>query len=69
MQGPALLRLCQQECTFASIDQRALSEMPTRVAEWFEFITTPGGPGLHQSIMTDVLLYQLARKKQWPATL
>jgi hypothetical protein len=41
----------QQECTFASIDPRALSKMPTRVAERFEFVTTPGGPGLHQSMM------------------
>jgi hypothetical protein len=38
----------------------------TRVAERFEFITAPGGPGLHQS-MADGLLCQLAWKKQCSA--
>jgi hypothetical protein len=37
--------------TFASIDPRALSKLPTRVAERFEFITTAGGIGIHRSLM------------------
>jgi 3'-5' exonuclease len=37
--------------SFASIDPRALSKLPTRVAERFEFVTTPGGPGIHRSMM------------------
>jgi hypothetical protein len=37
--------------SFASIDPRALLRLPTRVAERFEFITTAGGIGIHQSMM------------------
>jgi hypothetical protein len=37
--------------TFASIDPRALSKLPTCVAEHFEFVTTPGGPGIHRSMI------------------
>lgn len=37
--------------TFASIDPRALSKLPTCVAERFEFVTTPGGPGIHRSMI------------------
>ena len=36
---------------FTSIDPRALSALPTRVAERFEFLTTIGGPGMHRSMM------------------
>ena len=41
------------ECgrTCASIDPRFLSKLPTRVTECFPFITTVGGPGMHQAMI------------------
>lgn len=37
--------------SFAMIDPRAMSYLPTRVVERFPFVTTPGGPGIHTSMM------------------
>lgn len=37
--------------TFASIDPRFLAKLPTRVTERFPFVTTSGGPGMHQSMI------------------
>ena len=58
---------CQKsDCkkTFASIDPRFLSQLPTRVVERFPFITTIGGAGIHQAmifnfvnLMTKGLMY------------
>ena len=37
--------------TFAGIDPRALSGLPTRISERFEFVTTPSGPGMHRTML------------------
>jgi len=45
---------CQEKgCkkTFASIDPRFLSQLPTKIVERFPFVTTIGGPGIHQSMI------------------
>ena len=35
----------------AEIDSRILSQLPTRVVERFEFVTTVTGPGIHESLL------------------
>ena len=46
-------RIVCGECgrTCASIDPRFLAKLPTRVTECFPFITTVGGPGMHQAMI------------------
>lgn len=41
--------------TFAEIDPRFLSQLPTRVAERFEFVSTVSGPALHISMLYAML--------------
>jgi hypothetical protein len=36
--------------TIASIDPRAMSQLPTEVAERFEFMSSRSGPGIHISM-------------------
>lgn len=50
--------------SFASIDPRALSRLPTRVVERFEFITTAGGIGIHRSMMFQ-LVNMITRQVQF----
>jgi hypothetical protein len=35
----------------AEIDSKFMSELLTRIADWFEFVTTLSGPDLHQSLV------------------
>ena len=44
-------RLVPERRTLASISPRALSVLPTRVAERFEFIATVGGSAVHRDMV------------------
>ena len=51
--------LCTNKCCkhmFATIDHRSLSKLPTEVADWFEFVTMAGGPGIHESMLAHTLV-------------